>query len=354
MAINFIGDYPAHPRIETGCLSLDLAVAGQDFQKNNLLGLPLRCGYHIYSKDTGLGKTTFSVSLMGIIGCQLGKELAISPIDTFDIGNIENILTHAGYSGDVAIVLHPDSHSKTLKKLNKVYGDKDVCMALLDSAYACMSTAVADGEAEDSNMGRDAKMLATFTRQIYGDTTQSKEDKAFIITNMLFPEIGGAPRRPGMPVALSTPRGRTIPGLTSLHIKLSQGYRNNKAVKTDSGRLLSGKIEKNNFGPTNREFVVYVVGGIGIHVGLTAMYDALNYGLADEIKGGKVCIDGEIIGNISTLVKSWEDDSLFQPFITLMKSNKELISSGKKKVSKKKEVEDEDDAEQTAQELYEG
>lgn len=354
MPIKFTGDYPKHPRIETGCLSFDLAVSGQDFQKNTLPGMPLRCGYHIYSKDTGLGKTTFSVSLMGIVGSQLRKELAISPIDTFDIANIENILTWAGYDGNVEIVMHPDSHSKTLKKLNKIYGTADVCAALLDSAYACMSTAVAEGEAEDSNMGRDAKMLATFVRQIYGDTTQSKQDKFFIITNMLFPSIGGAPRRPGMPVAMETPRGRTISGLTSIHIKLTQGYRKNKAVKSDTGRLLAGKIEKNNFGPTNREFIVYTVGGIGIHVGLTAMYDALNYGLAEEIKGAKVAIDGEIIGSIKNLTESWEDNSVFEPFLQVIKDNKEQIISGKKKVVKEKEVEEDDSEEQSAKDLYEG
>ena len=349
MPINFTGTYPIHPRIITGCLSLDLAVAGQDFQKNNILGFPLRCGYHVYSKESGLGKTSFSVSLMGITGAQLKKDICISPVDTFDIANIENILVHAGFDGNVDIVLDPTSHSKTLQRLIRSYTSKNTCMALLDSAYACMSTAVAEGEPEDASMGRDAKLISTFVRQIYDATISAKEDKAFIVTNMLFPDMGGVRRGFGPP-PMSTPRGRTLPGLTSIHLKLTQQYRKNKAVRTDFGRLLHGKVEKNNFGPTNREFDVYMIGGVGIHVGITAMYDALNYGLATEIKGAKVAIDGEIIGSIRNLVESWEDDTVFEPFIKLIEDNKDAICTGKKKAVREA-VEDE---EQTSEELYEG
>lgn len=347
--ISFTGTYPIHPRIVTGCLSLDLAVAGQDFQRNNLLGFPLRCGYHIYSKETGLGKTSASVSLMGIAGAKLKKDLCISPVDTFDVANIESILTFAGFHGNVDIVLDPTSHSKTLEKLIRSYSSKSVCMALLDSAYACMSTAVDEGEPEDASMGRDAKMISTFVRQIYDATISSKDDKAFIVTNMLFPDLGGIRRGFGPP-PMSTPRGRTLPGLTSIHIKLTQQYRKNKAVRSDFGRLVHGKVEKNNFGPTNREFDVYMIGGIGIHVGITAMFDALNYGLAEEIKGAKVAIEGEVIGSIRNLIESWEDYTVFDPFIKLIEDNEDAICSGKKKIVK--EVIEDD--EQTSEELYEG
>lgn len=351
--LDFRGSYPIHKRILTGCLSLDLAVAGQDFQKNTLLGVPLHCGYHIYSKETGIGKTTFSVSLMGIIANEMKKDLSIAPVDTFDIVNIENILTHAGYTdGSVNIVLDPTSHSKTLDKLVKSYTSKDVCVGLLDSAYACMSTAVDEGEPEDANMGRDAKMISTFVRQIYDVTASSKEDKAFIVTNMLFPDMGGARKGFGPP-AMKTPRGVTLPGLTSIHIKLTQQYRKKKAVRSDFGRLIHGKIEKNNFGPTNREFDVYMIGGVGIHVGLTAMYDALNYGLAEEVKGAKIAIDGEEIGSIRNLTESWDDPTIFEPFIKVIEENKDEIISGKKKVVKSAEIE-EDDEEQTSADLYNG
>ena len=353
MSINFTGNYPKHTRIETGCLSLDLAVAGQDFQKNYLLGLPLKCGYHVYSKETGLGKTTFSVSLMGIIGVQLGKNLSISPVDTFDIANIESILTFQGYDGNVDIVLDADSHSKTLKKLTKSFISKDTCGALLDSAYACMSTAVDEGDPEDASMGRDAKMISTFVRQVYDATISAKDDRFFIVTNMLFPDIGGGRKGFGPP-AMSTPRGKTLPGLTSIHMKLTQQYLKNKAVKSDIGRLIHGKIEKNNFGPTNKEFDVYLVGGIGIHKGLTALYDCLKYGLADEIKGAKIVIDGEIIESTKVLQNEWQDEGLYKPFLDLILENKNEIVSGKKKVVKETKDEEVEDEEQSAQELYEG
>lgn len=350
MPITFVGDYPKHPRVKTGCLSLDLAVAGND-RSGQLLGMPLRCGYQVYSKETGIGKTTISMSLIGILGAKTNTKIAIAPVDTFDIVNIESILTHAEYDNSVIVCLKENSHSETLDDLVKALSKKGVGFALLDSAYAAMSSATEEGESEDANVGRDAKMISTFTRQIYGVVSApGPEDKTFFVTNMLFPDMGGGRKGFG-PIPMSTARGVTLRGLTSIHIKLTQQYRKNKAVKSDLGRLIHGKIEKNNFGPTNREFDIYVIGGIGIHVGLTAMYDCLTYGLAEEVKGAKVSIDGQVLGSIRSFHESWQDPSIFDPFIQALKEHEEEIVSGKKKIVKEVVA---DGEEQTPEELYEG
>lgn len=351
MPISFTGTYPVHNRVETGCLSLDFAVAGQDFDRNNILGFPLRCGYHVYSKFTGIGKTAFSLSLMGAVAHAYKKGLAIAPIDTFDLGNLASILEYAGMDGQVDILLEPDSHSKTLQNLNKSYKRKDIIGGMLDSAYSCMSTAVDEGEPEDSSVGRDAKMISTFVRQIYDTTMTSKEDKFFIVTNMLFPDLQASGKRGFGAQAMVTARGQTLRGLTSLHIKLTQQYRKNKAVTSDLGRLIHGKVEKNNFGPTNREFDVYMIGGIGIHRGLTAMYDCLAYGLVEEVKGAKISKDGVLLGNTREFHENWNDSEIFEPFFSAIDDYKTDIVSGKLK--KVKEI-IEDDDEQSAEELYEG
>jgi len=352
MPINFTGKYPTHDRIETGCLSFDWAIAGQDFSRKQLLGLPLRCGYHIYSKNTGLGKTALSLALLGIVASKMKQGITIAPIDTFDQGNLETILTDMGMTDEEVNIVMGDEHPKVLADLIEAYQRKDICAALLDSVYSCMSTAVAQSDPGDKNVGQDAQMMAGFVRQMYGITNNARhKDKIFILTNMLFPAIGGARKGFGPP-PMATARGVTPNSLTSIHIKLTQQYRKNSAVKGDVGRLIHGVIEKNNFGPTGREFDVYMVGGHGIHVGLTAVFDCLSFGLAKDKTGGKVDIDG-YSARLNAMIDQW-DTFDFTPFTNAISEYKEQIVAGKSVKVVKPEAVEEDSEEQLPEDLYEG
>jgi hypothetical protein len=332
-------------------VSLDRAVAGINFKGETLPGLPLRCGYHIWSKESGLGKTTAALSIMGIIAASLNKDIAVCPIDTFDAGNLESILNYTGMNSVVEVVLSKKGHADSVNQLNLALSKKGYCASLLDSAYAVMSTAVEEGEVEDANMGRDAKMVSTYVRQAKGIIDAATEDKAFFITNMSFVDIGA--RRAFGPPPYVPARGRTLMGLTSIHINLTQAYVSNKAVRFDKGRLLNGRIEKNNFGPTLREFEVFTIGGIGIHKGLTAVYDCLSYGLA-TINRGKVNIFGEDVASPQEMLDDYNNHDLFVNFFKALNDNYDDIMAGTlKQVSKKKpakkvvvddsDTEDEDD-----------
>lgn len=347
--VSFRGTYPVHTRILTGCVSLDRAVAGTNFKQEPLPGLPMRCGYHVWSKESGVGKTTLTLSLIGMIATALNKDIAVCPIDTFDAGNLEAILNYTGMNSSVDVVLSPKGHSDSVNQLNDTLAKKGICASMLDSAYSVMSTAVEEGEVEDANMGKDAKLVSTYVRQAKGVIDAAKEDKAFFVTNMSFVSIGGA-RGFGPPPYVPA-RGRTLMGLTSIHINLSQAYVGNKVVRFDAGRLLSGRIEKNNFGPTLREFKVFTIGGIGIHRGLTAVYDCLDYGLA-TINRGKVNVFGEDIASTQEMLDDYNNQDLFTPFFKALKDNYDDIMLGtlkqapKKKPAKKIVIDDDEELEE--------
>lgn len=353
MGLTFTGTYPAHKRIETGCLSFDWAIAGQNFQKQQLLGIPLHCGIHIYSKETGVGKTALSLALLGIVAASEKKGISISPVDTFDQGNLEAILTDMGMEGEVNIILTEPPHNKMLKKLQESYKREDICGALLDSVYACQSVASTEGDPGDANVGQEAKMIASFVNQMYAITNNPKQpDKVFILTNMLFPAINSGARKGFGPPPMITGRGVKPNSLTSLHIKLTQQYRKNKAVRADEGRLIHGVIEKNNFGPPRREFDVYMVGGHGIHRGLTAVFDCLTFGIAKDASGGKVEVDG-YSAKLSKMIADW-DTFDFTPYTdAIAEFKKSVVLAGKQVEVVSEEVEN-DEIEQSSEDLFNG
>lgn len=326
MSITFNGKYPDRLRILTNCMSLDTAISGISLRRVPMPGLPMQCGYHIWSKETGLGKTALSLSLIGMIAAHLNKSIAVMCTDTFDMGNMQSILEYAGMDTEVDVIANPKGDSASLDELNAALSSKRICATLLDSAYSTMSTAVDEGGSEDANMGRDAKMISTYVRQAKGILDANPTvPKAFFVTNMSFVNINA--RRAFGPPPYEPARGRTLMGLTSIHIDLSPAYVANKAVRFDKGRLLSGKVLKSNFGPTGREFQVFTIGGLGIHKGLTAVFDCLGYGFA-KIKSGKVVLDGETFPSPINMLEKYTDDEMFAPFLSILDENKDAIYAG--------------------------
>lgn len=321
MTISFSGDYPQRSRVVTGWSSFDLAVSG-NLQKDGLsaYGMPLRCGYHVYSKDTGVGKTTVSLSIMGKLSQVTKRNVAFAAIDTFDRGMAENILTYSGLDSNAHFILQ-DDHNAALTELKAQFSREDTVATLLDSIASLTSTAEAEGGVEDANMGRRAKMLAVHVKQIYGALLSSKTDKAFFLTNMLFANLGSIGYHPSGGLA---PRQ-----LTSIHLKLDRTY-HKKWIEYPEGRLLTGKVEKNNFGKTGQEFNFFVLGGYGIHTGMTAVFDCLSFGYASE--GRSIQLNDKKYGSLKDMASDAHDEERFEPFIqTMQQAIPELIAGRKMK-----------------------
>ena len=328
MPVSFMGYYPERKRLITGLMSFDIAVSGN--LDRNEFGMPLRCGYHIYSTKTGIGKTTCALSLAGIVSGLLKGNIAILPIDTFDIEMAKEIITKSGADGKCEFIFE-EKPIDQVEKLRKLYLEKDTCVSVLDSINAVMSTVVWESKPGDGNMGRDALFLSNHIKHMKRDTVAAKEDKIFIMTNVGFVNMGF--------VGTHTKGGDAPRSQTSIHIRLEIGKIGNKYIQYPVGRLVTGKVEKNNWGIGGQEFRFFVLGGMGIHKGLTAVFDCLSYGYAD-VDGRNVSLNGEKLSSVKEMLADYNNDELFMPFIKQLADAKDDIVKGVKVKKSKKSDED--------------
>ena len=83
-----------------------------------------------------------------------------------------------------------------------------------------------------------------------------------------------------------------------------------KKCYTEYCRILNNK---------KKEFTVFVKAGVGIHYGLTAMFEALDLKKAKRTKG-VIKMGDTSFGYLSKILKNeWENDEFFQPFYDALK-----------------------------------
>ena len=188
----------------------------------------------------------------------------------------------------------------------------------MDSIGAFRPTALMEGKIGDSNMGVFAREIGQFSNKITHFTLKAKEPGVVFLTNHVHPTIG------------STVQGQTTSGgekkkyLAHIRIDLKRAYIQNSAVNFGEGYLLKGKIDSNRFGFSGREFYVFIMGGRGIHVGLTALWEcviAKHATLsAKSIKDSVVVnMDGQSYGKMRSILK--EKDEFFIPFINKLRED---------------------------------
>lgn len=336
MPLSFVGSYNDRHWIQSGLTSLDIACGKTNRLTGEVtLGIPTRIGIHWYGRYK-IGKTHTVLSLAGILSSKMNKSIVHVPIDTFD-ESATDILEWSGMTINPYIVFEDEDY-KSLDKMSEMFAKDDIGVGILDSVMAISPMSEQEGSVQDANMGRRAKITSTWVKQMFHVVKHSKDEKIFIATNHLFNTLGGIP-------GTYTPGGRALLGFTSLHIKLAPARKGMKAVTFDGAWLMNGKVEESNFGPKGREFNLFVIGGLGIHRGLTAVYDCLKYDLAEEVKG-VVYLQGEKMGKIKNMLEDFQNADLFRPFHDILEENKLVLASGKA-ISKraKKEEEPDDDEE---------
>ena len=79
----------------------------------------------------------------------------------------------------------------------------------------------------------------------------------------------------------------------------------------DGAWIMKGIVQKNRSGMFGAEFQVFIYGGKGVHVGMSALIDCLAGGLAEVKSGGKVVMDGQDYGLLSKIVANKADDVEF-------------------------------------------
>lgn len=323
MSITFTGDtFGTAERIITNFHSLDWALADQQDHR----GVPTGIIIETYGPKN-VGKSSFCFSMMGTLASALGKDILLLDWEGQNRETVESILVAAGFEGTVEYVLNkPDETSeKTVERfVDKLYVDNQP-IALIDSVGAFRPTANMEGDLSDANMGAFARETGRYHDWMVSALQRAKNKGIIFTTNHLHPKIGF--RVTGQ----ETSGGVKHTYLTHVRIDLKRSFLKNKdgsdgGTTLDFGEtwLLEGHIDSSRIGYSKRDFHVFVVGGEGIHPGLTALWDCVLAGYA-EVSAKKVTeattitMDGQKFGKIGTIIRNRHEREQFVAFFNKLK-----------------------------------
>ncbi len=304
MPIKIIGTLPTITRIITGLYSFDQAF----MSAGGKIGFPLALTE--IAGPYSCGKSTLAYSLCGLLSVLLKKEFVIvGPTDItladfegFDPDFLLAVLKHSGFDGNVKVI-QEDTDGKVLDALiDSIKGD--YAFGILDSVAAISPVSEIEGEIEEANMGRRAKMMAQFSRKTMR-ILRVKSHKAVFMINHVHANIGS--------FGTVTPGGVSKNYLSALILRVKR-----KEEFPDQSYIIEGTVRKNRFGYRNRKFYLFVLAEKGIHLGLTAMYDCFLLGLAE--RGKTIKIGDQKFGYLKGLVEKAHagENETFEPFIKLL------------------------------------
>jgi RecA/RadA recombinase len=324
------GETPKFERVITGLTTFDWALGDQD-----TVGLPLGQLIEIYGSN-GIGKSTFVQSLSFMLAKETKGNIALADYEGV---NVKVLLANAemqGYDGDLHRI-QDIKDERILQDLDAKLSSKteNYTVGIVDAVGSISPYAETSGDLGDANMGTRAKLLAQFSRRSLGILIRNP-NKTVILINHQHPTIGGFSK------GTITPGGETKKYIASIRIQLNRMYRKNREdVFKDGSYAISGKVVKNRWGLEDRQFFAFVLGGYGVHKGLTAMYETVVLGIATAERN-VVKIDKEIYGNLYELINHAKqgNNDMFIPFFDALKNVNLDIRS------KKKSKDDDDEEEE--------
>jgi RecA/RadA recombinase len=316
MPITFTGDtFESTNRIVTQCHSLDRALG----DRLGNVGIPERSTVEVYG-GKNVGKTTFCTSLMGIIAAKLQKNITFLDWEGQSRETIEGVLEAQNFFGSVNYMLNKgdETTEDTLERFIEELTNDNQNVGMMDSIGAFRPTALLEGKIGDSNMGVFAREIGQFANKLTHIALRSDEPGVVFLTNHVHPTIGS------MVQGQTTSGGEKKKYLAQVRIDLKRAYIGNSPVNFGESYLLRGKIDSNRFGFSGREFYVFIIGGEGIHIGLTALWDCVIAGhatlSAKSIKDSVVVnMDGQSFGKMRTIIANRNDKEFFVPFINKLR-----------------------------------
>jgi RecA/RadA recombinase len=322
MPIQFTGDeFGSTTRVITHCHSLDNSLA----DRAGNIGIPVRSTIEVYG-GKNVGKTTFCTSLAGMIAAQLQKNITFLDWEGQSKETIEGILDAHNFYGSVNYMLNvgTETSEDTLERFVEAVTDDTQNVAIMDSIGGFIPTAYVEGNIADSNMGVFAREMGRFTGKLTRISLRAEEPGVVFLTNHVHPTIGS------MVQGQSTSGGEKKKYLAHVRIDLKRAYIGNSPVNFGESYLLKGKIDSNRFGFSGKEFYVFIIGGEGIHVGLTALWDCVIAGhaklSAKSIKDSVgVSMDGQNFGKFRTIFNERNNPEFFTPFINALRENDDTV-----------------------------
>lgn len=324
MTAKIIGEYPPIERVPTGLWSLDRALGG---------GWAMTL-YEVFGKK-GVGKTTFSTSMAGIVSRELGKDIVYAPVEHVDRDLMQSILDSVSFQGSAYVLGGKDMMKEFLPEVkigkdwhmtDEALGDcfvsalrrDHIGFGIFDSLTAVSPIEEMESSSAEKNMGRRARLSGVWARQIL-QSSRFREGGLCPTTIWLTHEstqMGGYPSNTGT----STTGGEAKKNLSKIRIKLRKLPEPTMSDLEDNAWVIEGVTEHNNFFREKLKFYVVVLGGKGIHVGLSALYDCKMLKIASF--GKSVTLGNEKFGNIRTLIEKAHngEDEVFKPFIDALKN----------------------------------
>jgi RecA/RadA recombinase len=277
MTVKIVGNVPKLQRVVFDMWSFDLAFSN----RNGDLGFPIGIAAEI-SGASSVGKSTTTYGIAGIIGKEIGKNIALADFEGFDPIFLTTVLENVGFDGEVDYIQEKDDETTldvllaSIREKKSKYG-----ISILDSVGAISPLAEAEGDLGEANMGRRARLMAQFSRKAIKILRDEKFGKCVFLINHQHPIMGAR--------GVNTPGGETIKYLCAARVRMSR-----KEAFPDYSYVIEGKVTKNRFGYKDTVFHIVNLSGKGIHRGLTWMYDGfLNKTI--ERDRGRVKINGESI-----------------------------------------------------------
>lgn len=329
---NIVGEYPLIERVVTGLWSLDRAMS----DGKGGVGIPMT--FMEMFGFQGIGKTTFSTSLMSIISNHYGKKIVYAPFEHVDRKLMGNILDSHECDNEVTMLGGWDMVKRlfpSMKEKEKVTDElvldcfieavrrDEYCVGVVDSLSSLVTIAEAESSVADRNMGK-ARVVSAFSRSVV-HAMRMREGSPFatiVLSHKTVPMGGGTPTNTGAP----TTGGEVKKNVAKVRIGIRRipepafSMDSKKNIYDEHAYILEGKVEKNNFGREGKTFWVSMLGGKGAHIGLTAMYECKKLGICSF--GKSVNLGGQKFGSIATMLAKAHagQDGEFQPFIDALKN----------------------------------
>lgn len=294
MSIELIGETEKVTRVKTGWWSFDHAFVNRAGE----IGFPVKALCELYG-PTGSGKSTTVYSVSGKIASTLGGSIVLADLETFDPEYATTVWVNSGFSGKVKLA-EGKTDGEVLDDLVDALRKEDYTIGMLDSVGAISPIGEADGKLGEANMGQRARLMAQFCRKVVHVGRKREKPCVVFATNHVHAVIGG--------------RGTTTSGGEVLHYMATVRIRiSNKETFDDGSYIVGGKVDKNRFGYKGRNFSLFVLAGMGVHTGLTALHDCILLGLASCERTVKM--DGKSYGYMNNILKGAEDAEIFAPFL---------------------------------------
>lgn len=314
--VNVIGSYPFIARRTTGLFSLDLALSSR-----GELGAPMRSIYEVYGYPNS-GKSTLTYYLSGKL--TPSEEISVCDLEMLDMNYLRSAVGMSGFRGNVRVMDLQDkkgkalTHEQVMRQMVQEL-EKQSGAVILDSVGAIQPLAEAAGDFGEAFVGKRAKLVAQVARATSNALRLKEEEAIAFVINHTHQIIGGRGH--------TTAGGETLKYLAAVRMMIwSQEVIKDTAEENILGFLVAGQIEKLRFGGRGRQFSYYIVPGIGVHPGVSAMFDCFEYGLAK--RDATVKIDGKSLGYLKKDLLTYAlsgKNRKFEPFQELLQEHEKTL-----------------------------